>query len=447
MTCSAAAIPGRSDERRFRRFSSGLPNALPLRALHWASSYFGVGCLLHSQGYSSDRYGRFPWIMGLGAAASFEGLPQDSFSGLKQFSDAHPGWLFGFLSYDLKNQIERLTSENFDGIGMPLMHFFSPVILLLPCQEGIEIGCLPGFGSLSDPENVFNAIVSTQIPCPSDMHIPQLRARVSKTEYLDTVSSILNHIQQGDIYEMNYCTEHYAVSSQADPLLLWERLSLKSPAPFSAYYRIDDKHLVCASPERFLAKRGNKLVSQPIKGTMARGKDPLQDEALKHQLYLDPKERSENVMIVDLVRNDLSRTAVKDSVKVEELFGIYSFRQVHQMISTVVSELRPGVHFTDAIRHAFPMGSMTGAPKVRTMQLIEQYEKTLRGLYSGAVGYISPEGDFDFNVVIRSILYNSGNRYLSYMAGGAITIGSVPEKEYQECLLKASAMQKAIFDL
>ncbi|MGM0572458.1 MAG: chorismate-binding protein, partial [Bacteroidota bacterium] len=165
---------------------------------------------------------------------------------------------------------------------------------------------------------------------------------------------------------------------------------------------------------------------------------------LRKTLAADPKERSENVMIVDLVRNDLSRTAQKDSVKVEELFGVYAFQQVHQMISTVTSRLDPGVHYLDAIKKAFPMGSMTGAPKYRAMQLIDHYEDSCRGIYSGSVGYISPEKDFDFNVVIRSIVYNQINKYLSYTAGGAITAASIPEKEYEECLLKAKAMEKAL---
>lgn len=201
---------------------------------------------------------------------------------------------------------------------------------------------------------------------------------------------------------------------------------------------------MCASPERFLKKEKDLLVSQPIKGTAPRGRNAKEDMQLKKELFTDAKERSENVMIVDLVRNDLSHVAAKNSVKVTELFGIYSFSTVHQMISTVTARLGKDYHFTDALRYTFPMGSMTGAPKVRAMQLIEQYEDTRRGLYSGAVGYITPERDFDFNVVIRSILYNKQEQYLGFMAGSAITSGSIPEKEYQECLHKAQAMKKAL---
>ncbi len=154
--------------------------------------------------------------------------------------------------------------------------------------------------------------------------------------------------------------------------------------------------------------------------------------------------RSENIMIVDLVRNDLSRTAVKGSVKVEELCQVYSFRQVHQLVSTVVSEVEKTTSPVDILKETFPMGSMTGAPKISAMKIIEEEEETKRGLYSGAVGYFSPTGDFDFNVVIRSILYNKENKYVSFSVGGAITSKSTPEKEYEECLLKAKAMKHVL---
>ena len=199
-----------------------------------------------------------------------------------------------------------------------------------------------------------------------------------------------------------------------------------------------------ASPERYLKKVGNQLISQPIKGTARRFADAVLDAQAKEQLSTDPKERSENIMIVDLVRNDLSRTAAKGSVQVEELCAIYSFEQVHQMISTITSEMLPEYKAVDALQTTFPMGSMTGAPKISAMQIIEQLEETKRGLYSGAVGYFTPEGDFDFNVVIRSILYNEQNQYVSFSVGSAITALSVPENEYEECLVKAKAMREVL---
>ena len=210
-------------------------------------------------------------------------------------------------------------------------------------------------------------------------------------------------------------------------------------------YKLDDKFLVCASPERYLKKVGSKIFSQPIKGTSKRNvKDTDEDEKSKKDLIESEKETSENVMVVDLVRNDLSKVCVEGSVKVEELFGVYSFPQVHQMISTVSGTVSAQVKFTDILKATFPMGSMTGVPKKRVMGLIEQYEKTKRGLFSGSLGYINPEGDFDFNVVIRSILYNQSAKYVSIQAGSAITYYSDAEKEYDECLLKIEAMKKVL---
>ncbi len=210
--------------------------------------------------------------------------------------------------------------------------------------------------------------------------------------------------------------------------------------PFAVFFRNHTQYLLSASPERYIRKEGNKIISQPIKGTAKRFEDPVQDEKSKQELAQSAKERTENIMIVDLVRNDLAHTSRKGSVKVEELCEIYTFRQVHQMISTVVSEVEPTTHPITILKTTFPMGSMTGAPKISAMKLIEALEETKRGLYSGAVGYFTPNGDFDFNVIIRSILYNSHEQYLSFSVGSAITAEAAPEKEYEECLLKANAM-------
>jgi para-aminobenzoate synthetase component 1 len=247
------------------------------------------------------------------------------------------------------------------------------------------------------------------------------------------------------LYEVNFCQEFFCEHLQIDPVSLFEKLKRLSPAPFACFLRHNEKFLLCSSPERFLKKEKNKLIAQPIKGTIRRSESERDhDSQLKEQLRNDPKERAENVMIVDLMRNDLAKSSVPGTVKVEELFGIYTYPQVHQMISTVTSELRSDVHFVDAIRNAFPMGSMTGAPKIKAMQLIDHYEKTKRGLFSGSIGYITPDGDFDFNVVIRSMLYNRGNKYLSFQTGGAITYDSAAEKEYEESLLKAKAMMQIL---
>lgn len=431
-------------ERVFGHFETNNDDHFCMKMLQWGQRHFSNCCFLNSNQAAHDPYSNFNQVLALGVADQTFGNGVDDLAELKAFSDQHNDWLFGFLSYDLKNQLEKVESQNYDGVQMPLLHFFRPVVLIFPYPDHVRIGCLPGFGNFSDPAGIFKGIDRFVLnPTPAFAPI-EMQQRVRSERYLHQVGNIRQYIQLGYIYEMNYCVEFFAEEAVIDPLAVYDRLNQLSPTPFSCYYQLDDKFLMCASPERFLRKQGEKLISQPIKGTARRGVTPQEDALLKKQLQEDPKERSENVMIVDLVRNDLSHTAQKGSVEVEELFGIYSFKQVHQMISTVASKLRPDVHFTDAIRYAFPMGSMTGAPKVQAMKLIERYEDTRRGLYSGAVGYISPEKDFDFNVVIRSVLYNQSRRYLSYMAGSAITIGSVPQREYEECMLKAKAMQSAV---
>ena len=274
-----------------------------------------------------------------------------------------------------------------------------------------------------------------------------IKNKIQKEEYLAVIRQLKQHILRGDCYEINFCQEFFSDSVVIDPLTAYKKLNEFSPNPFSALYKLEDKWLLCASPERFLKKEGPKILSQPIKGTSKRiPGNTVSDNKSKEDLLQSNKDRSENVMVVDLVRNDLSKVCEEGTVQVDELFGIYSFPQVHQMISTISGELKKKISFSEIIRATFPMGSMTGAPKKRVMELIEQYETTKRGIFSGAVGYISPDGDFDFNVVIRSIMYNGSSGYLSFQTGSAITFYSDPEKEWEECLLKAEAMKKVFQD-
>ena len=248
------------------------------------------------------------------------------------------------------------------------------------------------------------------------------------------------HIKRGDCYEINFCQQFVSENAVIDVVKTYQKLSAISPAPFGTFYKLHNNYCLCASPERFLQKKGNQLISQPIKGTSRREADPVKDEANKNYLIQSTKEKSENVMVVDLVRNDMSMVCKKGSVKVKELFGIYSFPQVHQMISTVQGTLAADKTFTNAIEACFPMGSMTGAPKKRVMELIEKYETTRRGLFSGSIGYITPTADFDFNVVIRSIFYNDVKKQVSFFAGSGITFYSNAEDEYNECMMKAQAI-------
>jgi para-aminobenzoate synthetase component 1 len=320
------------------------------------------------------------------------------------------------------------------------MFFFIPETVVQLQDSTIIISCIS-----KEPSEVFAAICNTNVDEKTKGSGITIQSRFNENEYLDVVKALQKHILRGDCYEINFCQEFFAANAHIHPSEVYAGLTAISPNPFTAFYKIDDRYLLCASPERYLKKTGNIILSQPMKGTWERDNtNAALDSEKREQLYNSSKDRSENVMIVDLVRNDLSKICEESSVHVDELFGVYSFPQVHQMISTISGRLKENLHWTDAVRATFPMGSMTGAPKKRVMELIEQYERTRRGLFSGAVGYVTPQGDFDFNVVIRSILYNAANKYLSYQVGSGITFYSDPIKEYEECMLKAAAIKKVL---
>ncbi len=408
--------------------------------LNWCNR-FNIYCLLDSQQYPSSLQ-RFECLLAAGSIHSLKlQAGEDVFLQLRAFHEKHADWIFGHLGYDLKNGLEPLVSEHPDGIGFPDLFFFVPEVIVQLNEDTISIGSVD-----ADHEQVYQKIMATESPVlkPRQAGLA-IHQRLERDEYLQVIGDLQQHILRGDCYEINYCQEFYATDVLIDPLSVCLSLGKASPNPFAAFYKVEDRYLVCASPERYLKKEGDRLFSQPIKGTWQRDTANLEaDVRNREQLYNSAKDRSENVMVVDLVRNDLSKVCAEGSVQVDELFGIYSFPQVHQMISTVSGQLRKDVHFIDALKHTFPMGSMTGAPKRRVMELIEQYEKTRRGVFSGSVGYITPEGDFDFNVVIRSILYNAATGYLSFQAGSGITFYSDPEAEYEECLLKAAAIKKVL---
>jgi len=403
------------------------------------SKQFDRSCILHSNGYnllkSNYLYCDYDFIAGFGCKEEII-TNENAFDSLKEFNSRTNDYLFGYLSYDLKNEVEELTSVNIDNLHLPQLHFFVPEFVFVGKDGIIE---LHYYGDLN-PISVIDTIESTEISNANDN--TNLQPRISKDEYLDIISKIKTFIKRGDIYEVNFCQEFYDETAEIDPYSVYLALKEVSPVPFGAFYRLGDKYLMGASPERFLKKEENKLITQPIKGTAKRGSTEQEDKAIIKELQTNSKERAENIMITDLVRNDLSRSATKGSVHVDELCGVYTYPQVHQMISTISSELRDDINMIDAIKMAWPMGSMTGAPKVSAMRIIEDLETTKRGLYSGSIGYITPQKDFDFNVVIRSLIYNSENKYLSCIFGGAITMQSVPENEYDECLLKAKAIKR-----
>ncbi|MES2747706.1 MAG: anthranilate synthase component I family protein [Bacteroidota bacterium] len=412
------------------------PIAFKQQLLLWGNQFREV-VFLDSNQYHQN-YTTFDCVLAVDALTSIKTDFHNAFEDLHQYQSQTNDWLFGYLSYDLKNDIEALKSTNFDGLAFPDMYFFQPKKLFFLKGNQLEIQYL----HLCDDE-IESDIIEILNFSSSISELPtsiSIQPRISKENYLLKVQKMLEHIQLGNIYEANFCMEFYAENATIHPITIYQKLNGISEPPFAVYFKNAYHYLLSASPERYLKKDGEKVISQPIKGTSKRFLDADLDSNSKQQLSENPKERSENIMIVDLVRNDLSRTATKGSVEVEELCKIYTFKQVHQMISTVVSKVTHTTSPIEIIKTTFPMGSMTGAPKISAMQIIEDLEETKRGLYSGAVGYFTPNNDFDFNVVIRSILYNEKNHYLSFSVGSAITSLSEPEKEYEECLLKAKAM-------
>ncbi|AWM12511.1 aminodeoxychorismate synthase component I [Flavobacterium sediminis] len=414
------------------------PEEFKRKLLYWANQFREI-VFLDSNDYQ-QKYSHYDCILAVEAFTSVQTDFYNAFDDLHQYQSQTKDWLFGYLSYDLKNDTEKLESNNSDGLEFPDVFFFQPKKIFLLKGNELEIQYL----NYIDDEIEFDleAIISVQTKSDvKDTSLAiQINQRISRQKYLSKIDKMLDHIHRGDIYEANFCMEFYTAKASIDPLVIYEKLNLISRPPFATYLKNNKYYVLSASPERYIRKEGNKVISQPIKGTARRGQTEAEDKESIAALRSSEKERSENIMIVDLVRNDLSHTATKGSVEVEELCGIYTFKQVHQMISTVVSQVESTTSPVEIIRSTFPMGSMTGAPKISAMKIIEDLEETKRSLYSGAMGYFTPEGDFDFNVVIRSILYNSEKQYLSFSVGSAITSQSVPEQEYEECLLKAKAM-------
>ncbi|UGS22655.1 anthranilate synthase component I family protein [Flavobacterium channae] len=408
---------------------------LKKQLLIWANQHREV-VFLDSNNYH-QKYSSYDAVLAVDAFTSIKTDYENAFQDLYQYQSQAKDWLFGYLSYDLKNDTEDLTSRNFDKLDFPDLFFFQPKKLFLIKGNQLEMQYLRMCDD--EMESDFEEIIQCLVFSVQSSEV-EVKQRISKERYLSKVSKMLEYIHRGDIYEANFCMEFFAEDAQIEPLDIYQKLNAISEPPFAVYFKNNFQYLLSASPERYLRKEDTKVISQPIKGTTRRGANYDEDDVLKFNLAQNEKERSENIMIVDLVRNDLSHTATKGSVVVEELCEVYTFKQVHQMISTVVSQVENTTSPVEIIRTTFPMGSMTGAPKISAMKIIEELEETKRGLYSGAVGYFTPTGDFDFNVVIRSILYNEKKQYLSFSVGSAITSQAIPENEYAECLLKANAM-------
>ena len=405
------------------------------KLFNWSNN-FEVSVYLDSNNYKS-KIEDYETILCVDIHSKLPYTKEKSLDKLDNYINQTKDWIFGYFSYDLKNEIEDLKSDNIDKFDIPNIFFFQPKKIWLISNSSIEALYLDG-NQIQDDWTEINSINSSLNFTNFDKI--QLKERLSKEQYQDKIKKLLDHIKRGDIYEANYCMEWFSENSKIVPNEVYLRLNEISKTPMSAYFKNRNFHLLSSSPERYIKRENDRIISQPIKGTSRRDSDDFIDMKLKKELHVNPKERSENIMIVDLIRNDLSKFSITGSVEVKELCKVYSFKQVHQMISTIESKVKHDLTCVEIIKSTFPMGSMTGAPKIRALEIIEDLEVSTRGLYSGALGYIKPSGDFDFNVIIRSLIYDSATNYLSFHVGSAITSKSDVFKEYEECLLKAKAM-------
>ena len=402
--------------------------------LSWAdrSSIF---CLLDNNGYNFSAPA-FECILAVGSRRTVDIHGSNAFEKLKEFYDQSPTWMFGHVGYNLTSPGHNTTGPDSDN-EFPPGFFFEPEVIIQLEKEKLII-----MASVGEADKIYNEICAITVQAlQKSKPAVKVTAGINEEEYIQTINALKDHIRRGDCYEINFCQRFLSDHATINPIHTYVKLAETSPMPFAALYKLNENYCICASPERYLKKTGDKIISQPMKGTSERNSvDAGEDESNKNYLLQSNKERSENVMIVDLVRNDLSKVCREGSVIVEELFGVYSFPHVHQMTSTISGIIRKDLHWTQALSATFPMGSMTGAPKQRVMELIAQYEQYGRGLFSGSIGYVTPDADFDFNVVIRSIFYNRNKMQLSFYAGSGITFHSDPLEEYEECKLKTNAI-------
>jgi para-aminobenzoate synthetase component 1 len=381
--------------------------------------------------------------LALGAERSISLLKQKgAFEKLATFQKDSEKRIAGYLGYDLKNDLEKLQSENSSALNFPEAVFFEPMAWVKFRDGMIHIET----GSEEILERIENSLNAGIAELNANLNFEHnIQPETSKEAYLANAMKFRDHLKRGDIYEANYCIQFSGDVQDFKPIQQFLNLQSKTEAPFSVFAGFQGQYILSASPERYLKNDNGHLISQPIKGTKKRSADPELDKIYKEQLRQDLKEQSENVMIVDLVRNDLSRVAERGSVTVPELFGAQTFRTVHHLVSTVSARLnREKYNHWDAIRASFPMGSMTGAPKISAMKLIDRYESFKRSAYSGAFGWMDPAGDFDFNVMIRTIFYNENFSRVSFAVGSALTIKAQPESEYEECMLKAKALIESL---
>ena len=370
------------------------------------------------------------------------------------------GGAVGYFSYDLCHFIERLPSTAVDDLRLPECYLgFYDLVLAFDNLQGKAYVISTGFPELRETERIERASQrlnemkdklaevsesSTEapfMPTPFPTEQVTLKGGFTHQEYVDAVEKARQYIIAGDIFEVNLSQRFEAELSIA-PYELYKRLRQINPAPFAGYLGFDEVTVVSASPERFLRVQGDWVETRPIKGTRPRGKTPEEDEALANELLSSVKDRAENIMIVDLERNDLGRVCRYGTIKVTELAILEVFPTIFHLTSTVVGRLREGKNCIDLLKATFPGGSITGAPKVRAMEIIDELEPTKRSVYTGSIGYLSFNGDLDLNIAIRTFWVKGSKAY--FQVGGAVVYDSNPEAEYQETLDKGRALVAAL---
>ena len=357
------------------------------------------------------------------------------------------GGAVGYLGYDLCHHVEELPNTVTDDVNIPDMFFgfYDGIVIIDHLEEKKYIAAM---GIEEDAESKAEKIekkLKSEKKINSEKSYRaedvQFNCNMTKDYYLNSIQRVKDYIAAGDIYQINF-TQRFDCKLNKSPLELYERLRNTNPAPFASYMSFGEGEIVCCSPERFISVKDGVLETRPIKGTIARGETPEEDAANKEVLINSEKDRSELLMIVDLERNDLGRVSEVGSVEVTELFHIEEYATVFQQVSTVKSIKRRDVGLSELLKATFPGGSITGAPKIRAMEVIDELETTSRNLYTGSIGYIGFDGDLDLNIVIRTVVCKDERAY--FQVGGGIVWDSDPESEYEESVLKGRALKEAL---
>ena len=348
----------------------------------------------------------------------------------------------GFISYDFGRALEPLPSQALDDIPLPSlqMGIYNWSLISDNRQQQRWLVCHPSV--TADQEQTLLHTLTTVTTEPDGFSLRQpFKSDQDRAAYLASFSRIQHYIQAGDCYQVNL-TQRFTAPCQGDPLAAYRLLRQACPVPFAAYLESEGHAVLSLSPERFLQVTDGQVETRPIKGTRPRGTTPEQDRALAEELRNSPKDRAENLMIVDLLRNDLGRSCAFGSVKVPELFHIETYPNVHHLVSSISAALKPGLDALELLAGAFPGGSITGAPKIRAMQIIEELEPVRRSLYCGSIGYIGCEGQMDLNIAIRSLVHQDDHLYC--WGGGGIVADSDGEEEYQESLTKVRVLMESL---